>query len=339
MQVAITIMLMLSGMVAMGCAQTKHDLNSLVEAEQAFCQASINKGIRDAFLAYLAEDAILFRPAPVSGRKFYKRQGKTPGRLVWFPVFADIARAGDMGYTTGPYELKPEGRNPGPPGYGHYVSIWKSGEDGDLKVVLDVGVDHAMPNPPSKKVASPPGSGAAGKETSHRVNVAAERTGLLERDRAFSALSAEKGVQAAYEAFASGEIRVYREKEYPGEGFKAVRRYLSRNPGVYTWEPKAADLSVSGDLGYTYGIEEVRDGKKDESPKERYAYLRIWKREPGGKWMVVLDLTNALPAVPAGVKSDGGAAGKKDGEGKAEKKGGNEKGGNEKSEDKREGGS
>jgi ketosteroid isomerase-like protein len=45
-------------------------------------------------------------------------------QLSWEPEFADIAKAGDLGYTTGPWEVR---RTPqdAPAGYGHYVTMWR----------------------------------------------------------------------------------------------------------------------------------------------------------------------------------------------------------------------
>lgn len=58
------------------------DLRSLVEAERAFSRLSAEKGIRTAFLANLAPDAIVFRPMPVPGRKAYEESPEIAGRYL-----------------------------------------------------------------------------------------------------------------------------------------------------------------------------------------------------------------------------------------------------------------
>src|SRR5262245_51009985 len=82
------------------------DLDSLVAAERAFARASKDKGIREAFLEYLADDSIVFRPRAVSGRKWYQDRPESGGHLSWEPAFAEISRGGDLGYTTGPWSFR-----------------------------------------------------------------------------------------------------------------------------------------------------------------------------------------------------------------------------------------
>ncbi|MCP4685054.1 MAG: hypothetical protein GY867_06340, partial [bacterium] len=77
-------------------------LTSLVEAERAFASQVYDKGMRGAFLANLAGKSVVFDPRPVDGRKLYEEHEDKPSLLEWEPAFADISRAGRMGYTTGP---------------------------------------------------------------------------------------------------------------------------------------------------------------------------------------------------------------------------------------------
>ena len=91
------------------------DLEDLVEAERGFAKAATTDGMRDAFLAVLSEDAVLFRPDPVSGRDWFEANPPPPGVLAWEPVHAEVSKAGDLGYTTGPwrYDLKSRERSNG----------------------------------------------------------------------------------------------------------------------------------------------------------------------------------------------------------------------------------
>ena len=47
------------------------------------------------------------------------------------------------------------------------------------------------------------------------------------------------------------------------------------------------DVSESGDLGFTYG--KVKIESKDGN-MEKACYLRVWKRESGMNWKIVLDV-------------------------------------------------
>ena len=105
----VSTLMVLCVLAALALAQKvdrKTDLGSLVEAERAFARASIEKGIRASFIENLADDGILFRPRPVAGKKWMEDHPAPKGVLTWQPIFADVARAGDMGYTTGPWEFR-----------------------------------------------------------------------------------------------------------------------------------------------------------------------------------------------------------------------------------------
>ena len=49
-------------------------LSSSLQAEKNFAQMSVEKGIRDSFLANLADDAIVFDPGPVNGKELYTKR-------------------------------------------------------------------------------------------------------------------------------------------------------------------------------------------------------------------------------------------------------------------------
>jgi ketosteroid isomerase-like protein len=62
----------------------------------------------------------------------------------------------------------------------------------------------------------------------------------------------------------------------------------------WTWKPSFADVSVSGDLGYSYGIYELRDKSGAGSVSERGNYARVWKKV-SGEWKLVVDVADPLP--------------------------------------------
>jgi ketosteroid isomerase-like protein len=125
-------------------ADRKSARASLVEAERAFSRASAATGTRAAFLAYLAEDAILFRPHPVAGRKWLQDNPASPGRLTWEPAGGEVARAGDLGYTYGAAALKDPARRQ-PTQHSAYLRIWQK-LDGQWKAVLDIASPSPSPS-------------------------------------------------------------------------------------------------------------------------------------------------------------------------------------------------
>ena len=272
------------------------DIRSLVEAERAFARLSEARGIREAFLANLADDAIVFRPRPVPGKKLYAGRDKIPGWLTWSPEFAAISRAGDLGYTSGPYELRAQKKSDTLSSSGHYITLWRVQPDGSWKAVFDGGVVH----PPEGKAVpdlmletnpaapAPPAS----------VDVEKEQAVLLARDKRLSEDSAgSRSFRNLWEAMAE-DVRLYRPSFPPFPGKDAAATALSKASGALSWEPMAAHVSRSGDLGYTYGIAKTEDRTVGGRDVAKSSYLRIWKKSGAGDWMIVLDLAVTIPPSP-----------------------------------------
>lgn len=68
-------------------------------------------------------------------------------------------------------------------------------------------------------------------------------------------------------------------------------RIQPRDPNqIFWWEPRYGDVAASGDLGYLTGP--VRMGRKDrDEGKVRHGnYASIWKRQPDGRFKVIIDI-------------------------------------------------
>jgi ketosteroid isomerase-like protein len=109
-------------------------IQEMVQTEQAFSKMAADKNTRDAFLTFIADDGLLFRPTAVNGKQWMSEHpvpasDKQP-LLAWQPAFADMAAAGDLGFTTGPWEFKEDKKDEKPAGYGHFVTLWKKQADG-----------------------------------------------------------------------------------------------------------------------------------------------------------------------------------------------------------------
>jgi ketosteroid isomerase-like protein len=73
--------------------------------------------------------------------------------------------------------------------------------------------------------------------------------------------------------------------------------FLDDKNNQLIWTPVGADISNSGDLGYTFGTYEFHSKDKDGKPSVDYGkYTSIWKKQADGSWKVVLDMGNASPA-------------------------------------------
>jgi ketosteroid isomerase-like protein len=115
---------------------------SMMDADRAFSKLSQQQGMRSAFLAYLADDAVLLRPGnlPLEGGEALDLiiQGNdTTDVLTWEPKNAQLSQSADIGYTYGLYSRKPA--NEDTIYYGTYVTIWKRMADGKWKFILQSG--------------------------------------------------------------------------------------------------------------------------------------------------------------------------------------------------------
>ncbi len=68
----------------------KQNLNSMIATKYAFVSAAAELGTCDAFLKFIADDGIIFRPNPINGEFFLTTAPKRTGLLTWFPVHAEI---------------------------------------------------------------------------------------------------------------------------------------------------------------------------------------------------------------------------------------------------------
>lgn len=131
---------------------------ALVSTERAFARTGAAKDI-EAFMSFIADEAHMFSAGEMlAGKEAFREAWSKPfaapnWSITWEPKLAQASAAGDLGYTTGPYEMKmqtPDGKT----GVrrGSFVTIWRRQADGRWKVVLDIG----NPAPPQTLQGSAP---------------------------------------------------------------------------------------------------------------------------------------------------------------------------------------
>src|SRR4029450_1383129 len=97
-------------------------VRSLIAAEKAYAKLAGEKGFREASISVFADDAVIFAPSAVNGKKFWREAKKDPV-ISWRPAFASISRSGELGYTTGPWESRKSPDVEKPERFGHFVTI------------------------------------------------------------------------------------------------------------------------------------------------------------------------------------------------------------------------
>ncbi|MBP8246457.1 MAG: nuclear transport factor 2 family protein [Phenylobacterium sp.] len=236
--------------------------------------------MRDAFLKHSAPEAIVFQPDEQKVHETFPKQDPDKGGppLVWWPLWAGIARSGDLGFTTGPYSYDGQLR-------GYYFTVWKKQADGGWKWVYDGGPPSSAVGaaPQGSQVTYLPVSTAKGRypETAFAEVRAAEAT-LADAARIDAA--------AAYKAVLSPDGRVSGSRAAPTNTPEGQAAELATRAGTIDFAPLGGEVSLAGDLAWTYGDAAwVRDGQGRQGH-----YVRIWQLGPRG-WRLVYDMILASP--------------------------------------------
>ena len=265
----------------------ENHLQELIDTEHAFAALSDSTGLRDAFTTYLADNAIVFRPKPVRGKPIYQQAPNIPHMLVWYPVWADISFSGDLGYTTGPYEYREDGILEPASSYGQFITIWKRQKNSLLRVVFDAGITHTKKDKIPVEVRHP-------RTSPEKINTLKslqdyqKEEGILKKTAlSFIEMANQRGYHEALISFAAPEIRVYRENIFPATELETIETVLKDWRGQFSIEILDAVVAESADLGYIYGYltYTVKEGGQSQ-----FSYIKIWKRQKGETWKIVLDL-------------------------------------------------
>jgi ketosteroid isomerase-like protein len=271
--------ILLATVMAVRAETPAEALRAMVQAERKFYQAGQEKGTRAAFLEFLADDAIVFRPGPVNGKEAWSKRAETGLDLVWEPTFAAISRSADFGYDTGPSKWRANKAEKKFANFGHFVSIWKKQKDGSWRVVLDCGIENTESDakPPLQLVT--PKKGPIGTLESLQQ----AQTGFI--------ATAKFDFTKAFRQFGSEEVRLYRNGSFPTVGKQAGAELLGLEQAGVTIEVMKTDMSNGADLAYSYG--NCSDTRTQ--PGKASYFLQIWQTDATGAWKLALDWQQIQP--------------------------------------------
>jgi ketosteroid isomerase-like protein len=153
----------------------------------------------------------------------------------------------------------------------------------------------SAPEQPAKNAAAPEPRPAQPQPA--EVNLETTRNALLQTDLSFSRMSEEKGAAQAFYEFLAPEAISLSAGEPPIRGRDAIKVHLAAgSQGFLTWQPQAADVAESGDMGFTWGTAIFQSKGADEKPGIIYSkYVTVWKKQTNGLWQVVLFSSNPSP--------------------------------------------
>ncbi|MDQ2719533.1 MAG: hypothetical protein M3Z26_07220 [Bacteroidota bacterium] len=113
---------------------------------------------------------------------------------------------------------------------------------------------------------------------------------IMKADKEFSDMSRQVGMKKAFLEYIDNDGTLLRPNHLPLIGAEAIDFLSLVNDSAYslTWKPTKAEISKSGDLGYSFGVYQL--ATKDTILKG--TYVSIWKKQSTGAWKFVLDSGN-----------------------------------------------
>ena len=251
----------------------------IYDTQRAFERAVAEKGVRPAFLEFLAEDAVIFRPEAVNAKEFLSRRNDAAaGTLIRRVSFADISTNGLLGYTTGEWTFIPKGKlgaKAAPePKIGQYATVWSKTRSGAYKAILDIEIEH---DPFDRKLRRKTMPTRSQKEPNKRGWSVTDST------MNFLRMSmSQAGLGGAYDRFASDDVILLREGIPPivgrGRAEDELEKYIAVEFPTKVSQFETADMANSWNpCTYADSGEGMEKGN----------CLHVWKLKDK-KWLIVL---------------------------------------------------
>jgi ketosteroid isomerase-like protein len=258
------------------------DVQPLIDTERQFESVAGAKGVKAAYLQFLAPDSTIFRPDPVNGQKFWQASSDPASLLLSRNItYADIASNGILGYTTGNWRLYERGKSESYARFGQYVTIWEKKPDGKYQATIDIGISHdKLPFSETDKPMKWEQTRDANKRGRSPADASMRFTRLG---------MAPKALGGAFEEYAAEDIRLLIDDLPPilgrGKATEVTKHYLSVR------FPEKIVLYQAADMAYTWNPCQFANSKEG---MEQGNCLQIWKLR-GKKWWIVLSVFAKVP--------------------------------------------
>lgn len=244
----------------------------MIDADQSLANYAVEKGTKAAYLRYLADDGVIFKPEATNGKDWWNLQKEEqPNVLKRTMEHADIASNGLLGYTTGRWEETPKEAGGPAREVGQYITVWSKKPDGKFYAIIDVMTkyDEAAPS-----VGSP-------LPNTHPRDINKRRWSAADPSMKFLRMGMDRGgLGNAFDEWAAEDIRLIIEENPPIYGkknaVKAMKKYLS------VAFPRRVALLESADLAYAWNTCEYANS---EEGMEKGTCLNIWKLRDK-KWYI-----------------------------------------------------
>ncbi len=243
-------------------------------AERAFAADGLTLGIRGSFLKHMADDAIVFDPAPVNAKALYgARSSEGEPKLEWWPVWVVAAKSGDLGLSIGPSTIN------GKRG-GWYASIWRKDADGTWRWIYDGGAQADSVSVQGPETPAEHGSVAKTGETSPAKAFEAVRVAETTLSQ-----KAQQDTALAYKAFLATDAHLLGPRGTRELAPTAADQRLALRPATMSLTLRGGGASKAGDFVWTHGEAIWRETGQNSVAAH---YMHVWQRRPDG-WRLIFE--------------------------------------------------
>ena len=134
-------------------SEATNDPEELMQRDREFSSYAEQHGAPAAWAEFFAQDSVQLNRGsqPMLGIDDILESftgWPEEALLTWAPEAGEVSSTGDIGYTWGRYVYSAKDENGNDiVRHGKYTTIWKRQENGEWKVVLDIGNQNPPPNP------------------------------------------------------------------------------------------------------------------------------------------------------------------------------------------------
>lgn len=239
------------------------DVNEVINAEKSFAAYALQHNSRDAFMMFLdSANSVEFKDGEVlKSYNTWSTRKPDSSKLMWQPAYAGIAKSGDIGFTTGPWQYK-KSAGEAVSAAGSFATVWRKTAKGEWKYLVDIGVD----GPSSADAAS-----EIKKWTGSYTNLAA--ADALTIDRKFIQ-QYESLHNDAFKTVVTENTWFILTGSQPLQGAQSILTSLNTIPAGLQFIQTGGGESDADDIAWVYGT--VRNKAAITN------YLRIWQKTADG---------------------------------------------------------
>jgi ketosteroid isomerase-like protein len=244
----------------------------------------VMNGRNAAFVDNFADVSVIFTDKWItSGKQFWRDRKNSPVVLKWEPEYMDIAASCDFGVSTGPWESQEYRPNTAPLSTGYFLTVWKKQTDDVWKVILDAGSGTPVPSKPHS--FSYP-EGADRKDNRSGTTAFQNQNDLTETENQMLITWKNNPHPSSYKSFLAVNARLQYDGHLPSASFDTINKFLTSMDKTLLWKTTGSGAAASSDLGFTYGylFTKMTTGKPSGH------YVRIWKKQSDGKWLISIDM-------------------------------------------------